>query len=129
MLEMLHVINFNNDDIQKLVNQLDNNKITISKDIRDIEVVNKLMYLSQVYVFFEDIMKYHKNMNLSNDTIEKFILDIDDMIDAYEEFSNKQSSSNKILNDYYTKANSFYELLLNLQFELGFYLSDRKYQV
>ena len=129
MVEMLNSINFNNDDIYKFINQLENNKIVISKDIRDTEVVNKLMSLSQVYVFFEDIMKYHKNMNLSNDTIEKFILDIDDMIDEYEEFTDKESSSNKILNDYYTKAKSFYELLLNLQFELGFYLSDRKYQV
>ena len=68
-------------------------------------------------------------MNLSNETLEKFILDIDDLIDSFEEYTENRSTSNKLLKDYYVKAESFYELLVNLQFELGFALSDRKYKV
>ncbi|MEA3553409.1 MAG: hypothetical protein U9R39_03275 [Campylobacterota bacterium] len=129
MIDMLNPVDLNNDDIHKYIHQLENNKLTISRDVRDNEIVNKLMSLSQVYTFFDDLMKYHKNMDLPNSTIEKFVLDIDDMIDSYEEYADVEESANKLLNDYYTKAQSFYELLLNLQFELGFYLSDRKYQV
>ena len=87
------------------------------------------MYLSQVYTFFEDLYKYHRKMDLSSGTMEKFILDIDDLIDAFEEYSHKISNSNPLLNDYHTKAEAFYDLLVNLQFELGFDLSDRKYKV
>ena len=68
-------------------------------------------------------------MNLSNETLEKFILDIDDLIDSFEEYTENTSTSNKLLKDYYAKAESFYELLVNLQFELEFALSDRKYKV
>ena len=87
------------------------------------------MYLSQVYIFFEDLYKYHRKMDLSSKTMEKFILGIDDLIDAFEEYSYKKSNSNSLLNDYYAKAEAFYDLLINLQFELGFDLSDRKYKV
>lgn len=129
MIDMLNPDDLNHSAIHTYIYQVESNKLTISKDIRDSEIVNKLMSLSQVYTFFDDLMKYHKNMDLSNDTLEKFVLDIDDMIDAYEEFADAKKSSNKLLNDYYSKAKSFYELLVNLQFELGYYLSDRKYQV
>lgn len=129
MIELLIPTNLDDSMIHKYMHSIENNKITISKDIRDIEIVEKLMSLSQVHTYFEDLMKYHKRMNLSNDTIEKFILDIDDIIDSYEEYMNAEDSSNRLLNDYYVKAKVFYELLVNLQFELGFYLSDRKYQV
>jgi len=129
MIDMLNPIDIDNEEIHRYIHHLETNKLTISRDVRDPEIINKLMSLSQVHTFFNDLMKYHKNMNLTNATIEKFVLDIDDMIDSYEEYIDIESSSNNLLNDYYSKAQSFYELLLNLQFELGFYLSDRKYKV
>ena len=129
MIEMLDTSNLNNNQIHNYIYQVENNKIIIGKDIRDFEVVDKLMSLSQVYTFFEDLSKYHNNMQLDNSTLEKFILDMDDLIDAFEEYSHRKTTSNKLLNDYYAKAESFYDLLVNLQFELGFCLSDRKYKV
>ncbi len=129
MIEMLDTSNLDNNAIHNYIHQVESNKITIEKDIRDFEVVDKLMSLSQVYTFFEDLSKYHRNMDLTDSTLEKFILDIDDLIDAFEEYKNKKSISNKLLKEYYLKAESFYDLLINLQFELGFDLSDRKYKV
>ena len=129
MIEMLDTSNLDNHAIHDYIHSVEQNKITIEKDIRDFEVVEKLMSLSQVYIFFEDLSKYHQKMNLSDSTLEKFILDIDDLIDSFEEYTSKKKTSNKLLNDYYAKAESFYKLLVNLQFELGFALSDRKYKI
>ena len=129
MIEMLDTSNLNNHAIHDYIHSVERNKITIEKDIRDFEIVEKLMSLSQVYIFFEDLYKYHQKMDLADKTLEKFILDIDDLIDSFEEYTTKKKTSNKLLNDYYVKAGSFYSLLVNLQFELGFTLSDRKYRV
>ena len=129
MIEMLDTSNLHSHAIHDYIHSVERNKITIEKDIRDFEIVEKLMSLSQVYIFFEDLYKYHQKMDLADKTLEKFILDIDDLIDSFEEYTTKKKTSNKLLNDYYVKAGSFYSLLVNLQFELGFALSDRKYRV
>ena len=129
MIAMLDTSNLDNHAIHDYIHSLERNKITKEKDIRDFEVVEKLMSLSQVSIFFEDLSRYHQKMNLSDNTLEKFILDIDDLIDSFEEYTSKRKTSNKLLNDYYAKAGTFYTLLVNLQFELGFALSDRKYKV
>ncbi len=129
MIEMLDTSNLDNHAIHDYIHSVERNKITIEKDIRDFEVVEKLMSLSQVYIFFEDLYKYHQMMNLPDSTLEKFILDIDDLIDSFEEYTSKKKTSNKLLNDYYAKAGALYSLLVNLEFELGFTLSDRKYKV
>ncbi len=129
MIEVLDPGKLNSSEIHKYIQQMENNKITIGKDVREYEVVEKLMHLSQVYTFFVDLHRYHKRMNLSPETLEKFILDIDDLIDAFEEYGQKKTNTNQLLNEYYAKAEAFYDLLINLQFELGFDLSDRKYRV
>ncbi len=49
----------------------------------------------------------------------------DDLIDEFEDMQNI-TSANKLKKDYYEKADNFYTLLVNLQAELGFYLSDKK---
>ena len=67
-------------------------------------------------------------MELSNEQIENFVLALDDLIDEFEDMQN-MTSANRLKKDYYEKADSFYTLLVNLQAELGFYLSDRKYGV
>ena len=67
-------------------------------------------------------------MDLSNQQIENFVLALDDLIDEFEDMQNI-TSVNKLKKDYYEKADSFYTLLVNLQAELGFYLSDKKYGV
>ena len=129
MIEMLDTSNLNSNAIHNYIHKVERNKIVVGKDIRDSEIITKLMSLSQVYIFFKDLSKYHHNMNLSDETLEKFILDIDDLIDSFEEYTDEKSTSNRLLKDYYIKAGSFYDLLVNLQFELGFALSDRKYRV
>ncbi len=67
-------------------------------------------------------------MELSNEQIENFILALDDLIDEFEDVQN-MTSANQLKKDYYEKADSFYTLLVNLQTDFGFYLSDRKYGV
>lgn len=129
MIAMLDTSNLANHAIHDYIHSVERNKITMEKNIRDVEVVEKLMSLSQVYIFFEDLYKYHSKMNLSDHTLEKFVLDIDDLIDSFEEYTILKKTSNKLLNDYYAKATAFYKLLVKLQFELGFALSDRKYKV
>ncbi len=129
MIEMLDTSNLNSNAIHNYIRKVERNKIVVGKDIRDSEIITKLMSLSQVYIFFKDLSKYHHNMNLSDETLEKFILDIDDLIDSFEEYTDEKSTSNRLLKDYYIKARSFYDLLVNLQFELGFALSDRKYKI
>ena len=129
MIEMLDTSNLNSNAIHAYIHKVESNKIVVGKDIRDTEIITKLMSLSQVYIFFKDLSKYHQNMNLSNETLEKFILDIDDLMDSFEEYTDEKSTTNRLLKDYYTKAASFYDLLVNLQFELGFALSDRKYKI
>ena len=129
MIEVLDPSNLNNNHIHDYIYYMEHNKISIDKDVREYEVVEKLMYLSQVNTFFDDLYKYHRKMDLSMETLEKFILDIDDLIDAFEEYSQRKINSIPLLNDYYAKAEAFYDLLINLQFELGFDLSDRKYKV
>ena len=127
MIEYL-ALNLNTQNIHNYIQQLETNKKEISKNVDDPSIVNRLILLSQVTTFFNDLYKYHKYMQLSNEQIEQFILDIDDLIDEFEDITGK-SSSNHLKNDYFKKADEFYTLLINLQVELGFYLSDRKYAV
>ena len=117
------VINF-----QHYIQNLENSKQEIVKNIEDKDIINKIILLSQTYTFFEDLKKYYYQMDLSDTQIENFILELDDLIDEFEEMQG-MTSANKLKKEYYSKADSLYALLINLQVELGFYLSDRKYGV
>jgi len=114
--------------IQKYINNLENSKQVITQNVDNPTVVNQLLFLSQAYTFFEDFKKYYYYMNLTDDEIESFVLALDDLIDEFEDIQDV-TSANKLKKDYYEKADRFYTLLVNLQVELGFYLSDRKYGV
>ena len=114
--------------MQTHINNLENSKQTIRQNIDSPNVINQLLLLSQAYTFFEDLKKYYYHMELSDEQIENFVLALDDLIDEFEDIQN-MTSANTLKKDYYEKADSFYTLLVNLQAELGFYLSDRRYGV
>lgn len=128
MLDLLIPNLSNCDMIQDFINRTLNTKQVVSCDAATPGIINSIMCLSASITFFEDLHKYHKEMNLSDESIENFILSLDDLIDEFEEFE-YASSSNKYQNEYNEKARYFYDLLVKTQIELGFYLSDRKYKV
>ena len=120
---------FNNEiNMQNYIHNLESSKQVITEDIDNPSVINQLLLLSQAYTFFDDLKKYYYHMELSNEQIENFILALDDLIDEFEDVQN-MTSANRLKKDYYEKADSFYTLLVNLQTDFGFYLSDRKYGV
>jgi hypothetical protein len=127
MIEMF--IPFDNTiNMQSYIHNLESSKQVITQDIDNPSVINQLLLLSQAYTFFDNLKKYYYHMELSNEQIENFVLALDDLIDEFEDMQN-MTSANRLKKDYYEKADSFYTLLVNLQAELGFYLSDRKYGV
>ena len=88
------------------------------------EVVKRIMLLSTSYTFFEDLLKYHKYMNLSDTQIDSMVMKIDDLLDEFEPLTIKKSD-NELVREYYDKADAFYTLLVNTQVELGFYKVER----
>jgi len=122
-IEVPTSINVNN--IENFILKLETSKHEIFDTTVDKDIVNRLILLSQTYNFFLDLKKYYKYMQLSNQQVEYLILNMDDLIDDFEDTLEK-TSTNKLKNDYFKKANKFYTLLVNTQVELGFYLSDRK---
>ena len=98
------------------------------KNINDIqnneEVVKRIMLLSASYTFFDDLLKYHKHMNLTDMQIDSMILKIDDLLDEFEALT-QAKSKNRLMQDYFDKADSFYTLLVNAQVELGFHKVER----
>ena len=98
------------------------------KSIDDIqnneEVVKRIMLLSASYTFFDDLLKYHKHMNLSDIQIDTMVLKIDDLLDEFEQLT-QAKSTNSLMQDYFDKADSFYTLLVNVQVELGFHKVER----
>ncbi|MEA1919285.1 MAG: hypothetical protein U9N52_05545 [Campylobacterota bacterium] len=98
------------------------------KNIDDIqdneEVVKRIMLLSASYTFFDDLLKYHKHMNLSDMQIDTMVLKIDDLLDEFEPLT-QATSTNSLMQDYFDKADSFYTLLVNAQVELGFHKVER----
>ena len=114
--------------MQTYINNLENSKQAITQNIDNPNVVNQLLLLSQAYTFFDDLKKYYYHMELTDKQIENFVLALDDLIDEFEDMQ-EMTSANKLKKDYYEKADSSYTLLVNLQAELGFYLSDRRYGV
>ena len=59
---MLDITNLNNSAIHNYIHQVERNKVVIGKDIRDIEIIEKLMSLSQVYIFFKDYKERKKSL-------------------------------------------------------------------
>jgi len=88
------------------------------------EVVKRIMLLSASYTFFEDLLKYHKYMNLSDTQIDSMVMKIDDLLDEFEPLTLKKSN-NELVQEYYNKADAFYTLLVNTQVELGFHKVER----
>jgi len=88
------------------------------------EVVKRIMLLSASYTFFEDLLKYHKYMNLSDTQIDSMVMKIDDLLDEFEPLTIKKSN-NELVQEYYNKADAFYTLLVNTQVELGFHKVER----
>ena len=115
-------------NMQNYIHNLESSKQEITQNIDNPSVINQLILLSQAYTFFDDLKKYYYHMELSDKQIENFVLALDDLIDEFEDVRD-MTSANRLKKDYYEKADSFYTLLVNLQTELGFYLSDRKYGV
>jgi hypothetical protein len=127
MIEMFMPFD-NTINMQSYIHNLESSKQVITQDIDNPSVINQLLLLSQAYTFFDNLKKYYYHMELSNEQIENFVLALDDLIDEFEDMQN-MTSANRLKKDYYEKADSFYTLLVNLQAELGFYSSDRKYGV
>jgi hypothetical protein len=98
------------------------------KNINDIQnnedIVKRIMLLSASYTFFNDLLKYHKYMNLSDEQIDTMVLKIDDLLDEFEPLT-QTKSTNPLMQDYFDKVNSFYTLLVNTQVELGFHKVER----
>ncbi len=98
------------------------------KNINDMhsneEVVKRIMLLSASYSFFEDLLKYHKYMNLTDTQIDSMVMKIDDLLDEFEPLTMKKSDT-KLVQEYYDKADAFYTLLVNTQVELGFHKVER----
>jgi len=98
------------------------------KNINDIqnneEVVKRIMLLSASYTFFDDLLKYHQHMNLTDMQIDSMVFKIDDLLDEFEPLT-QAKSSNTLMQDYFDKADSFYTLLVNAQVELGFHKVER----
>ena len=98
------------------------------KNINDMhsseEVVKRIMLLSASYTFFEDLLKYHKYMNLTDTQIDSMVMKIDDLLDEFELLIMKKSDT-KLVQEYYDKADAFYTLLVNTQVELGFHKVER----
>lgn len=88
------------------------------------EVVKRIMLVSASYTFFDDLLKYHKHMNLSDIQIDAMVLKIDDLLDEFEPLT-QAKSTNSLMQDYFNKADSFYTLLVNAQVELGFHKVER----
>jgi len=88
------------------------------------EVIKRIMLLSASYTFFNDLLKYHKHMNLSDMQIDAIVLKIDDLLDEFEPLT-QAKSVNSLMQDYFNKADSFYTLLVNAQVELGFHKVER----
>jgi len=88
------------------------------------EIVKRIMLLSASYTFFDDLLKYHKHMNLTNLQIDSMILKIDDLLDEFEPLA-ETKSINSLMQDYFSKADEFYTLLVNAQVELGFHKVER----
>ena len=88
------------------------------------EIVKRIMLLSASYTFFDDLLKYHKHMNLTNFQIDSMILKIDDLLDEFEPLA-ETKSINSLMQDYFSKADEFYTLLVNAQVELGFHKVER----
>ena len=92
--------------------------------INNEEVIKRIMLLSASYTFFEDLLKYHKYMNLTDMQIDSMVLKIDDLLDEFEPLT-QAKSSNPLVQDYFKKADAFYTLLVNTQVELGFHKVER----
>ena len=88
------------------------------------EIVKRIILLSASYTFFEDLLKYHKHMNLTDMQIDSMILKIDDLLDEFEPLT-QAKSTNSLMQDYFSKADAFYTLLVNAQVELGFHKVER----
>jgi len=88
------------------------------------EIVKRIMLLSASYTFFDDLLKYHKHMNLTDLQIDSMILKIDDLLDEFEPLT-EAKSVNSLMQDYFSKADEFYTLLVNAQVELGFHKVER----
>jgi len=99
---------------EKNINDFQNNE----------EVVKRIMLLSASYTFFDDLLKYHKHMNLTDMQIDSMIFKIDDLLDEFEPLT-QAKSSNDLMQDYFNQADSFYTLLVNTQVELGFHKVER----
>jgi|GEM_PF-5468526 len=108
------------------IGKLNSNCLSIENSYSDKNIIDRLILLDGAYSFFNDLYKYFPRMELSDSEIENIVLDLDDLIDEFEEFKNKKSDKS-LLNDYYKKCDKFYSLLINLQYEMSGFLSDKKY--
>lgn len=120
---MLEAFLLNDTAIKQFIYEAEYSKPLIEQKI-DIHSNGNLKKLSMSYDFFNFLHKYHDNLNLTNENIEHMVLGLDDLIDEFEEYADTSKKDT-----YSKKASEFYDLLVKLQFDLGFYLSDRKYQL
>lgn len=127
MLETMYDLSIQS-NLSQHIDSLMGHSSYYEKNIDDIqnneEIVKRIMLLSASYTFFDDLLKYHKYMNLSDIQIDSMILKIDDLLDEFEPLI-QATSKNSLMQDYFDKADSFYTLLVNAQVELGFHKVER----
>jgi len=127
MLEAIYDSSIQN-NLSQHIDSLIGHSTYYEKNIDDLhddeEIVKRIMLLSASYTFFDDLLNYHKYMNLTDAQIDSMVFKIDDLLDEFEPLT-QAKSSNKLMQDYFKKADSFYSLLVNAQVELGFYKVER----
>ena len=127
MLEGMYDLSIQN-NLSQHIDSLMGHSSYYEKSIDDMqdneEIVKRIMLLSASYTFFDDLLKYHKYMNLTDLQIDSMILKIDDLLDEFEPLA-EAKSTNSLMQDYFSKVDEFYTLLVNAQVELGFHKVER----
>lgn len=128
MLESMILDNSLNDKIQSYINSLHKSTSQIEKSFySDRDYIMKIITLSEAEAFFKDLRNYFEYMNLSNESIDKMVIDLDELIDEFEDIP-VNKSNDKFVNEYNKKIDEFLDLIIELQHEMAFYKTERNYE-
>ena len=128
MLESMYDLSIQNNLAQHINSLMEHSsyyeKNIIDDAVSSEEIIKRIMLLSASYTFFDDLLKYHQHMDLTDMQIDSMVMKIDDLLDEFEPLT-QAKSSNPLVQDYFDKADAFYTLLVNTQVELGFHKVER----
>ena len=128
MLENLILDNSLDEHIESYINSLHKATSTIEKSFySEKDYIMKIITLSQAEAFLKDLRDYFEDMNLSDESIDKIVIGLDELIDEFEEIP-QNKSSDKFVNEYHKKVEEFLNLLIEVQHEIAFYKVERNYE-